>query len=142
MSPVISISSSSTRESPINFYQPTHAIDGDFTSLYFAPVYDSSITKEQSFWVKVGFGDVYYVRYVKYKVKELNVFYFRIGAIGSSISVWKNIFAGWFYGRDNQKLMTIPTAEMVKGEWVFLLNDDPKREFHLNEIQFWGIRAE
>ena len=142
MSPVISISSSSTRESPINLYQPTHAIDGDFTSLYFAPVYDSSITKEQSFWVKVGFGDVYYVRYVKYKVKELNVFYFRIGAIGSSISVWKNFFAGWFYGCDNQKLMTLTTAEMVKGEWAFLLNDDPKREFHLNEIQFWGIRAE
>ena len=52
MSPGISISSSSTKESPINLYQPTHAIDGDFTSLYFAPVYDSSITKEQSFWVR------------------------------------------------------------------------------------------
>ena len=38
--------------------------------------------------------------------------------------------------------MDVTTAEMVKGEWAFLLNDDPKREFHLNEIQFWGIRAE
>ena len=141
MSPA-SISSSSTKESPDNRYNATHAIDGDFRSLYFAPVFDSSITDKQSFWVKVRFSGVYYVRYVKYKVKENSFFYIRIGAIGAYTAVWKNYFAGWFYGRDNEKLMTLATAEMVKGEWAFLLHDYPTKEFRLYEIQIWGIRAE
>ena len=138
----VSVSSSSTKESPDNRYNPTYAIDGDFSSLYFTPVFDSSIRDKQPFWVKVRFNGAYYIRYVKYKVREHSFFYIRIGAIGAYTAVWKNYLAGWFYGRDNEKLMTLAAAEMFKGEWAFLLHDDPANEFRLYEIQFWGIRAQ
>ena len=70
----VSVLSSSTKEPPDNRYNPTHAIDGDLNSLYFTPVFDSSITDKQPFWVKVRFNGAYYIRYVKHKVREHSFF--------------------------------------------------------------------
>ena len=140
MSPV-EITASSTKASSDNRYDPSHAIDGNFQSVYFSTVFNPSITEKQPYWIKFNFGDTYYVRYVKYKVTETSGFYLRVGSYGAYNDIYKNLFVGWFTGSKNYFLMRWYQAEIAKGSYAFILNGNPIEEFHLYEIQFWGIRA-
>ena len=140
MSPV-EITSSSTKSSSDNRYDPSHAIDGNFESLYYSTVFNPSITKEQPYWIKVSFGGTYYIRYIKYKVTETNRFYVKIGSYGAYDDMTKNLFVGGFTGNTNYFQMLWYDAEIAKGSYAFVYDGNPAAEFHLYEIQFWGLRA-
>ena len=104
--------------------------------MYHADRFDPSSTYDQTFTIKVDFGKAYLIRCFKYKTENEQEFALRIGASKQN-GAW---FAGSGYTSASNENILLFNYEVIKTQYAFIYSPkSPVAEFHLYEIQFFGI---
>ena len=104
--------------------------------MYHAARFDPSSTYDQTFTIKVNFGKAYLICCFKYKTDNELEFTLRTGASKQN-DAW---FVGSGYTSASNENILFFNYEFMKAQYAFIYS--PKSlvaEFHLYEIQFFGI---